>query len=128
MIEFVNIATGVGVTADQLERFNLVLSPFAPHFGEEINARLETEGGSRGSVVTMSWPAFDPAMLQDESIEIPVQVLGKVRSRITVAADADAKTLETAALADERIKALIEGKTVRKVVVVPGKLVNVVAN
>ena len=76
----------------------------------------------------MSWPAFDPAMLQDESIEIPVQVLGKVRSRITVAADADAKTLESAALADERIKALIEGKTVRKVVVVPGKLVNVVAN
>ena len=128
MIEFVNIATGVGVTADQLERFNLVLSPFAPHFGEEINARLEAEGGSRRSVVTMSWPAFDPAMLQDESIEIPVQVLGKVRSRITVAADADAKTLETAALADERIKALIEGKTVRKVVVVPGKLVNVVAN
>ena len=128
MIEFVNIATGVGVTADQLQRFNLVLSPFAPHFGEEINARLEAEGGSRGSVVTMSWPAFDPAMLQDESIEIPVQVLGKVRSRITVAADADAKTLESAALADERIKALIEGKTVRKVVVVPGKLVNVVAN
>ena len=128
MIEFVNIATGVGVTADQLQRFNLVLSPFAPHFGEEINARLEAEGGSRGSVVTRSWPAFDPAMLQDESIEIPVQVLGKVRSRITVAADADAKTLETAALADERIKALIEGKTVRKVVVVPGKLVNVVAN
>jgi leucyl-tRNA synthetase len=55
-------------------------------------------------------------------------VLGKVRSRITVAADADAETLEAAALADERIKALIEGKTIRKVVVVPGKLVNVVAN
>ena len=128
MIEFVNVATGVGVTADQLRRFNLVLSPFAPHFGEEINARLQAVGGVEGSVVTGEWPVFDPAMLQDESIEVPVQVLGKVRSRITVAADADAETLEAAALADDRIKALIEGKTVRKVVVVPGKLVNVVAN
>ena len=128
MIEFVNVATGVGVTADQLYRFNLMLSPFTPHFGEEINARLEAAGEIRGSVVTAQWPTFDPALLQDESIEIPVQVLGKVRSRITVAADADAETLKAAALADERIKALIEGKTVRKVVVIPGKLVNVVAN
>ncbi|MCP4067441.1 MAG: hypothetical protein GY741_04085 [Phycisphaeraceae bacterium] len=67
-------------------------------------------------------------MLKDDSIEVPVQVLGKVRSRITVAADADAATLEAAALADERIRELVEGKTIRKVVVVPGKLVNVVAN
>ncbi len=79
-------------------------------------------------MVLADWPEFDPAMLKDDSIEVPVQVLGKVRSRITVAADADAATLEAAALADERIRELVEGKTIRKVVVVPGKLVNVVAN
>jgi leucyl-tRNA synthetase len=128
MIEFVNTATGVGVTADQLDRFNRILGPFVPHFAEEIDAKLRPDAGAGRSVVLADWPAFDPAMLQDDSIEVPVQVLGKVRSRITVPADADAATLEAAALADERIRELVEGKTIRKVVVVPGKLVNVVAN
>jgi len=64
----------------------------------------------------------------DDQVEIPVQILGKVRSRIHVAADADQKTLEAAALADERIIELLEGLTVRKMVVVPGRLVNIVAN
>ena len=63
-----------------------------------------------------------------DTVEVPVQVMGKVRSRITVPADADAAAMETAALADPRIAELVEGKTIRKVVVVPGKLVNVVAN
>ena len=128
MIEFVNTATGVGVTADQLDRFNRILGPFVPHFAEELDAKLRPDAGAGRSVVLADWPEFDPAMLKDDSIEVPVQVLGKVRSRITVAADADAATLEAAALADERIRELIEGKTIRKVVVVPGKLVNVVAN
>ena len=124
MIEFVNVATGTGVTADQLDRFARVLAPFTPHLSEEFRHRL----GLEGSVVTADWPAHDPAMLVDDTVEVPVQVMGKVRSRIVVAADADAAAMEAAALADERIRELIEGKTVRKVVVVPGKLVNVVAN
>ncbi len=128
MIEFVNTATGVGVTADQLDRFNRILGPFVPHFAEEIAARLHPGATGGRSVVLAEWPAFDPAMLKDDSIEVPVQVLGKVRSRITVPADADAAALEAAALADERIRELVAGKTIRKVVVVPGKLVNVVAN
>jgi leucyl-tRNA synthetase len=124
MIEFVNVATGVGVTADQLDRFVRVLGPFAPHVCEELWSRL----GRDGSVVTAAWPTFDPSMLVDDTVEVPVQVMGKVRSRIVVPSDADAAAMEAAALADERIRELIEGKTVRKVVVIPGRLVNVVAN
>lgn len=71
------------------------------------------------------WPAFDPALTKADQIEVPVQVNGKVRAKITVPADIDKAGLEKAALADERVQALIAGKTF-KVIVVPGKLVNVV--
>ena len=125
MIEFVNVATGVGVTADQLDRFNRVLAPFAPHLAEEIHHRLGCPGG-RAYAALSDWPSFDPARLADDTIEIPVQVMGKVRSRITVPADVDQAALEKAALADPRIAELVEGRTVRKVIVVPGKLVNLV--
>lgn len=124
MIEFVNTATGIGLDDDQLERFTRVLAPFAPHLAEELNHRR----GGTDSVVLAAWPEFDPGMLVADTVEVPVQVMGKVRSRITVPAESDAASLESAALADPRIAELIEGKTVRKVVVVPGKLVNVVAN
>jgi leucyl-tRNA synthetase len=67
-------------------------------------------------------------MLRESSIEIPVQVMGKLRGRITVPAGADNKALEAAALADPTIKQLIEGKKIQKVIVVPGKLVNIVAS
>jgi leucyl-tRNA synthetase len=67
-------------------------------------------------------------MLRDDQIEMPVQIMGKVRGKIIVPADADTAAVEKAALADEKIAQLIEGKTVRKVVVVPGKIVNIVAN
>src|SRR5690606_31143215 len=102
----------------------IVLAPFAPHMAEELWSRL----GHQESVTYASWPGFDAAMLTDDEMELAVQVMGKVRSRITVPADADEATVEQAALADEKIAAIIEGKTVRKVIVVPGKLVNIVAN
>ena len=124
MIEFVNAATGVGITRDQLGRFARVLAPFAPHVAEELWGRL----GHEQSVVVQPWPDYDESQLVDDTVEIAVQVLGKVRSRITVASDADESTLESTALADERIQALLEGKTVRKVIVIPGKLVNIVAS
>ncbi len=123
--EFVNEVSEL--TEDQADRFVRVLAPFAPHVGEELWSRLGP-GGTRGSVSHASWPDHDPSMLVDDEVEIPVQVMGKVRSRITVAAGADATVLESAALADQKIAELIEGKTVRKVVVVPGKMVNIVAN
>jgi leucyl-tRNA synthetase len=124
MIEWVNEATGTGVTRDQLERFARILSPFVPHVAEEFWSRL----GNDTSVTHAEWPSHDEAMLVDDLVEVPVQILGKLRSKIHVSPDADAETMEQAALADERIMELIEGKTVRKVVVVPGRLVNIVAN
>ena len=125
MIEFVNAATGTGVTPDQLDRFNRILAPFAPHVAEEIHERLGRPGGA-AYVALASWPSHDPAKLEDDTIEVPVQILGKVRSRITVPAGSDNATLEAAALEDPRIIELVGDRTVRKVIVVPGKLVNLV--
>ncbi|MEM7227850.1 MAG: leucine--tRNA ligase [Planctomycetota bacterium] len=125
LIEFVNHATSSGgLTADQLERFAIVLSPFAPHMGEELWAKL----GRAAPIAHTSWPTVDPAMLVDDEIVMPVQIMGKVRGKINVSADADAATIEKLALADEQISGQLEGKTVRKVIVVPGKIVNIVAN
>ncbi len=125
MIELVNAATGTGgLTRDQAERFAKVLSPFVPHLAEELWARL----GNSPCVCEESWPAWDDAMLVDETIEIPVQVMGKVRSRVVVPTGASNADLEKAALDDPRVKELLAGKTIRKVIVVPGKLVNVVAS
>ncbi|HJK98182.1 MAG TPA: leucine--tRNA ligase [Polyangiaceae bacterium LLY-WYZ-14_1] len=123
MIELVNAASRAGgLTRDQLHRFVRVLAPFAPHLGEELWHRL----GETTSVARAPWPEVDPAMLRDDEVEVPVQVKGKVRSRITVAADADQATMEQAALADPKIKELLGDAAPRKVIVVPGRLVNIV--
>jgi leucyl-tRNA synthetase len=125
MIELVNAATSTGgLTRDQLDRFARVLAPFAPHMGEELWHRL----GHEGSVAHAPWPAHDDVMLRDDEVEIVVQISGKVRAKIMVPADADAGALERIAMADEKVRQLIEGKTVRKVIAVPGRLVNIVAN
>jgi leucyl-tRNA synthetase len=132
LIEFVNAATPSGsdaepgLTADQRSRFVRTLAPFAPHLAEEIWHR---SGEQRlcGPVAHQPWPGHDESMLRDTELEIPVQVLGKVRSKVTVPADADARTIEAAALADPRIAEILAGKAVKKVIVVPGRLVNIVA-
>ena len=125
LIALVNAATtGGGLTKSQAERFARVLAPFAPHMAEELWHRL----GMEGLITLASWPEYDEAQLKDANVEVPVQIMGKVRHRIVVPADVDAAELERLALADEKVKELIAGKTVRKVVVVPGKLVNIVAN
>jgi leucyl-tRNA synthetase len=125
MIELVNLATGSGgLTRDQLDRFARILSPFAPHMGEELWHRL----GHGGSVAHAEWPSHDAAQLRDDEVEIVVQILGKVRAKLMAPAEADAAALEAIALADPRVRELLEGKTVRKVIAVPGRLVNIVAN
>jgi leucyl-tRNA synthetase len=111
-----------GVPRSVAEPLALLLGPLAPHVAEELWSRL----GHEGSLTYERFPTADPAWLVDDTVEVPVQVNGKVRSRVTVPADADREALEAAARADDKVAALLEGATVRKVVVVPGKMVNFV--
>lgn len=123
MIEFVNTATQAGgLSGDQLDRFSRVLCPFAPHIAEEFRSRLELDG----LCSLAPWPTCDDAMLVDDSIELPVQIKGKVRGRVLVPADADAGAVEAIALADEHIASLLDGAAPRKVIVVPGKIINII--
>jgi leucyl-tRNA synthetase len=125
LIGFVNTATtSGGLTKSQAERFARLLAPFAPHMAEELWHRL----GMPGLVSLAAWPRYDEALLRDQEVEVPVQIMGKVRHRIMVPADADAATLEKLALADAKVQELLAGKTLRKVIAVPGKLINLVAN
>ena len=105
-----------------MEQIVLLLAPFAPHMCEELWALL----GHKDTLVYEPWPTYDEAAIHEDTIEIPVQIKGKLRSRIIVPADADKTTLEAAAKADERIAELLEGKTIVKTIVVPGRLVNFV--
>ncbi len=125
MIELVNTATSRGgLTRDQLERFVVVLSPFAPHIAEELWSKL----GHEPSLADAPWPDHDESMLVKDQIELPVQIRGKVRAKLMIAADADAKLTEQLVLADPKVQAALGGMTVRKVIVVPGKIVNIVAD
>ncbi|MDG3006319.1 leucine--tRNA ligase [Paludisphaera mucosa] len=125
LMEFVNAFTGAEVRPRAaMETFVLLLAPMAPHVAEELWQVL----GHETTLAYEPWPTFDPALLKDDEVEIPVQVMGKLRGKVVVPADADAQAIETIARADERIAAVLQGKTVRKVVVVPGKLINFVAN
>lgn len=123
MIELVNAAGPGGFTSAQLERLTVILSPFAPHLAEELWEKLG-KTASHGFVCTQPWPQVDPAMLVDDQLELPVQVNGKLRGRVMVPAGADAKAIESIALADAKVTAAIEGKPIKKVIVVPGKMVN----
>ncbi len=104
------------------EKLTLLLAPFAPHLAEELWEML----GHRESVHLQAWPAYDPAALVAERITIVLQVDGKVRGRLEVEADAPRERLEEAALAHERVRAFTRGREIAQVVVVPGRLVNVV--
>jgi leucyl-tRNA synthetase len=123
LMEFVNAFTGQEVRPKSaMETFTLLLAPMAPHLAEELWEILEHDQ----TLAYAPWPTFDPALLKDDEIEVPVQINGKLRVRISVPADADQAQLEAAARSDEKIIALIDGKPIRKTIVVPGKLVNFV--
>jgi leucyl-tRNA synthetase len=108
------------VPADAIRSLALILSPFAPHLGEEIWQRL----GHAKSLAHEPWPEFDPALVKDDVLEIGVQVNGKTRGTITIAVDADEATARAAAMAEERVRTHVEGKTVKKFIYVKGKIVN----
>jgi leucyl-tRNA synthetase len=100
----------------------LTLAPFAPY----IAAELWQELGQTSSLLKQPWPKFDPALAKEEELELAVQVNGKLRARVTVPADATQQAAQERALADEKVRAAMDGKQVMKVIVVPGKLVNIV--
>jgi leucyl-tRNA synthetase len=105
-----------------VEPLVLLLAPLAPHISEELWSRL----GHPDSLADEPFPEADEALLVDEMVEITVGLNGKVRARIRVPADADARAVEAAARANERVAALLEGVDVRRVIAVPGRLVNFV--
>jgi leucyl-tRNA synthetase len=112
----------VAVLKEAVEALVRMLSPFAPHMCEELWEAL----GHSGGIVAAGWPPFDEAVAKASEIVVPVQVNGKVRGRVTVPADASDDQLREAALADPQVKAHVDGKTIRKVVIARGKLVSIV--
>lgn len=124
MMEFVNAVykTDGAVAKWDMEKLVLLLSPIAPHMGEELWARL----GHTGTLAYESWPTYDDAMTKDDTIEIVVQVLGKKRGSIMVAADADKDTVLALAKRADNVAVYLTGKEIVKEVYVPGRLVNFV--
>src|SRR5690625_4602763 len=123
MMVFINEGYKVEKISKQfIEGFVKLLYPVAPHICEELWNRL----GNQNTITYEDWPTYDETKLVEDEVEVVIQVMGKVRSKIKVAKDMSKDELETVALEDEKIKQWIEGKTVRKVIVVPGKLVNIV--
>jgi leucyl-tRNA synthetase len=123
LMEYVNYFTKLDRRPiEACEKLVLLLSPFAPHIAEELWQIL----GHSGTLAYEPWPVAEAKWLKDDTIEVPVQVNGKLRAKLTVAADLKTDALEAAAREDSRIAELLEGKTVVKVICVPGKLVNFV--
>jgi leucyl-tRNA synthetase len=110
------------VVRELLRTLVLLLAPFAPYLAAELWEEL----GEKGAVLRAPWPVSDPELARENELEIPVQINGKLVTVVRVAADADAKAIEAAALAGEKVQSRTAGKTVVKIIVVPGKLVNLV--
>src|SRR5216683_3661448 len=112
----------VSVVREALESLVIMLTPFSPHAAEEMWEAL----GHAGGLLKATWPLADPELARREELEIPIQVNGKLRSRVITAPDISDEQLRAAALADDKVRALIDGHQVIKVIVVPKRLVNVV--
>ncbi len=110
-----------------MKTFLQLLAPFAPHIAEELWARLHsTFGQTAPSLAYAVWPKFDAALLVESEIELPVQVNGKFRDTIKVAVDADNTAIEAAAKASEKVQTFIAGKAIKKVIIVPKRMVNLI--
>ena len=131
LMVFVNEAIGWEVKpCSVLREYLILLQPFAPHLAEELWEKLNIEhptsnAEQRIALAYLNWPEFNPALLVENEIEIPVQVNGKLRDVIKVPADISQADLETAAKASEKVRSFIEGKSIKKIIVVPKKLVNI---
>ncbi|MEA3188394.1 MAG: leucyl-tRNA synthetase [Chthoniobacter sp.] len=129
MMIFVNAFTNAAVKPlSAMRTLLLLLNPFAPHLTEELWETLRAHfPGAKESIAHESWPSFDESYLVEDEIEVPVQVNGKLRDKVTVNKDASVAEIEAVALSAQKIIDHLAGKNVKKVVVVPGKLVNIVA-
>ncbi len=123
MIVFVNEAGKADTLGrGQIARFLRVLAPFAPHICEELHARL----GGDGLLAQQDWPAWDAALTRDEEVEYPVQLRGKLKARIRAPADADEAAVVAAAMAEPAVAKALEGVTIKRVIFVPGRLLNLI--
>ncbi|MHC4636934.1 MAG: class I tRNA ligase family protein, partial [Planctomycetota bacterium] len=107
---------------DVIEKFVLILAPFSPHIAEELWARL----GHCDTLAYEPWPDYDPELIKEKEIELAVQVLGKIKDRIVVAADADEEQIKQKALASEKVIAALAGREPKKIIVIKSRLVNIV--
>ena len=123
MMEFTNFFTGVETRPRAaLEPFALLLAPFAPHLAEELWQLL----GHEKSLTFAPWPTYDESKIAEAEVEVPVQVNGKVRCKLKVPAGSDAATMQSIAAANDEVQKHLAGKTIVKVVAVPGRLLNFV--
>jgi leucyl-tRNA synthetase len=111
-----------GIVADAQRKFVLLIAPFAPYLAHELWEVL----GEKKDLLRHPWPEYDPVLAKEEETVYAVQVNGKLRSHISVPADSQEAFVRERALADEKVKASVEGKQIVRVIVVPGKLVNIV--
>jgi len=128
MMVFINEAmTWQNKPVTVMKPFLQLLAPFAPHIAEELWARLHgTFGQTSPSLAYAPWPKFDAALLVETEIELPVQVNGKFRDVIKVAVDADNATIEALAKASEKAQPFLAGKSIKKVIIVPKKMINLI--
>ena len=123
MMEFTNAFSSMETRPKSVcERFTLLLAPFAPHLAEELWELL----GHRESLAYEPWPSYDESKIAETTVEVPVQINGKVRGRVRVPAGADRDAMTAAAKADGAVAGYLDGKTVVKAIAVPGRLVNFV--
>jgi len=130
MMIFVNAFTNADkIPLGAMRIFLILLNPFAPHLSSELWERLSAKfNDARGDITEQSWPAFDEGILVEDEVEVAVQINGRVRDRMTLSIHATEEEIKAAALANQKIQQLLAGKTVQRVIVVPKKLVNIVAN
>jgi len=114
----------IAVIREALEAIVLLLAPIVPHLCHVLWQHL----GNSDAIIDAAWPEFDESALQQSTITIVAQVNGKLRAKLELSTDASKQEIEAAALSDESISKHIAGLTVRKIIVVPGRLVNIVAN
>ncbi len=128
MMIFVNAFTNAGaISVSTMRIFLVLLNPFAPHIASELWEKLNARfGDAAGDITEQSWPQHDESLLREDEVEIVLQVNGKLRDRIKISAAATEDELKAAALSNAKIQARIAGRPVRKVIVVPKKLVNIV--